>query len=121
MELDLKQRLISIKKDLEFKAELEYQKQFIELTGLKVGDMVECSFNHSHGDRRNSYITSSVGKGILKQNKESGYLYVESINKYKVSKSVSNNRSGSSYRSWWEYELTLIKSDIIKIKNLNKL
>lgn len=112
-------KLSSIKMELQHHAKLEFHKQFLDLTTLKVGDIVECSFAYNSGDRRKAYISTGIKKGVIKQY-ESGLLYIESVDPLPKSKHVTNGRSGRAYREWYEYENTHVKVEIDTIQNISK-
>lgn len=97
------QQLKEYKNKLQQDLEIAYCEKFLELTGLKIGDNVMCSFTHSHGTSKQSFISSSIREGIIKRNSY-GVIYVECLNKLSQSYNTSNNRTGRDRKSWWVYE-----------------
>ena len=71
------------KKEIILQCELAYQEKFLELNGLKIGDEVDCMFFPNHGNAKQSYTSSVIGKGtIIKTDKG---IVVKSNEKYKKS------------------------------------
>ena len=112
--MNMKEEVMKLKAQIEQESNVIFGKAFLELTGLKIGDEVECYFSSSRGDSKNSYTNGGYHKGIIKQY-ESGTLYVESVEKLTQSYNTSNNRSGRDRRSWWVYEDKFTKAPITDI------
>lgn len=94
--------------------EREYSKLLMKLLGLKLGDIVTARFQHSTGTPKQSYTTSSVGKGIIIN--DGGIYFIESEREYPESFTESNGRRGKAYKSWWGYVDRKIKAPLINIK-----
>jgi hypothetical protein len=69
------------KKEIELQCNIAYQEKFLELTGHKVGDEVDCSFFPSHGNAKQCFISSVDGRGIIVRTDKG--IFVQSIQKYK--------------------------------------
>lgn len=90
------------KKEIELQCEIAYQEKFLELTGLKVGDKVECYFTVEDGTHKQSYLSSVKGVGTIIRD-DNGYA-VLSDNEYSHSKSVRNKPwSCCDFSTHWEY------------------
>lgn len=111
----IKAELNAIKSKIDLDAKILYHNQFLSYTGLKIGDVVSCYFSISTGNSKQSYRSSTVTNGIIKQY-ENGTLYVESIEKLSKSYSTSNNRSGRDYKSWWVFEKENVITDIAYVQ-----
>lgn len=110
----MKDKIIELRNQVNLECEILFGYKFLILTGLKVGDIIDCSFQSSYGTYKQSYGTTIKTKGIIKES-DSGTLYVESIDKIKQSYSTSNNMSGRNYKSWWVYEDKITKANIVEI------
>ena len=110
-----KQEISEIKKEMDLKSKIEFHKRFLMETGLKIGDIVSCSFSVSSGNSKQSYSSLSTSPAELKQN-EDGTLYCESLNPIRDSYNQSNGRTGRSYRSAWHYRDVIKKVEITNIK-----
>ena len=106
-----KEELSRIESEINREAKIEYHKRFLEITGLKVGDIVKAYFSTSHGSSSQSYSSLAEKDAYLKQH-ENGILYLESVEPLQKSYSTSNGRSGRSYRGWWVYEKVIMSTEI---------
>lgn len=106
--------ILKLKNQIEHEANIVFGLKFLELTGLKVGDEVSAFFSFSYGDRKSSYSTGGIRKGIIKTHKN-GTLYIESVDKLRQSHSESNNRTGRNRKDWWVYEDKHTVTDLINI------
>lgn len=102
MKREIYDKLKEIESEINRDAKIEYHKRFLEITGLKVGDIVKAYFSTSHGSSKQSFSSLAEKDAFLKQH-ENGVLYLESVEPLQKSFSNSNGRSGGSYRGWWEY------------------
>ena len=112
---DIRKQINTTKKQIDFNAKIEFQNQFLKITGLKVGQIVRCYFDVSSGTSKQSYSGLETHNGIIKKG-EDGLIYVESIKKLRYSYTVSNGRIGRSYKSWWGFDYRNQKSDIDRIQ-----
>lgn len=112
---ETKEQIIAAFNECEVKSKIECGKRFLEITGLKVGDKVMSYFSYNSGDSKRSYCTGGYKEGIIKE-KESGILFIESVEKLKVSYEESNRRSGRDRRSWWVYKEEHISAALTSIQ-----
>ncbi len=112
---DMRREINNAKKQIELSAKKKFQKAFLDITGLKIGDTVRAYFNVSSGTEKQSFSGLQTHNGIIKEG-EDGLLYVESIKKLRYSFTKSNGRTGASYKSWWCYDYKEQKSDIERIQ-----
>lgn len=106
--------LIKKHNELNLNAAIEYGKYFLSVTGLAVGDIVDCRFTVHTGNAKQSYMSGATKKGLIKV-KENGVICVESIDRLPTSRSVNNGRTGRARRDWWEYENKIITTEIDRI------
>lgn len=111
MKKETYEKIKEVESEINRDAKIEYHKRFLEITGLKVGDIVKARFNTKHGCSKTSYHGTTITDAYLKQH-PNGILYLESIDELKESKNVSNGRTGRSRRDWWEYYLKIYTEDI---------
>ena len=106
------------KKEIKRLCELEYDKKWLELTGLKIGDVVDCCFSYNFGDAKHSYMSSTIGKGTIVEIEDG--IRVKSDVKYKKchEKRVYPNRPLCT-KTYWSYddEYVFNRLDQIEIKN----
>lgn len=80
-----------IRPDIKLKCDIAWQEKFLELTGLKIGDVVDCNFSASHGNARQSFSYLAEGKGTIVMTEKG--IFVKSHEKYKVARSEKSRRS----------------------------
>lgn len=114
-EKEMFEEILKLKNKIEHKAKVDFGNEYLKLTGLKIGNIIDCTFHYSYGTNKSSYGASKVCKGEIKQC-ISGLIYVESIDKLVQSYSTSNNRSGRDRRSWWVFEPKITKAELTDIK-----
>lgn len=102
------------REEIEQKAKIAYQQRFLELTGYKVGDVVEARFTHYWGGGKNVHYDWKRGKGTIIR-LENGEIRIKSLDKYGKSEEVSDCPDGSLRRSHWH-----VFNDIVieKIDNI---
>lgn len=88
------------REEIKKQAEIAYQKRFLELTGYKIGDVVEALFPHYWGGGKNVHYDFKRGKGTIIMN-ENGEIHIKSLDKYGKSEEVSDCPDGSLRRSHW--------------------
>lgn len=116
MEITLdKKLLLNIKEELHEQADVQFCKEFLRLTNLKVGDIVEAKFRYHEVQMKDYRNRDCIAKGIIKEHTNSEKLYVESLEEYSFATPMSNNRSGRDYRSWYETRKRKAKSDLLDI------
>ena len=114
MKREIYEELKRIESEINRDAKIEYHKRFLEMTGLKIGDVVKAYFSTSHGSSKQSYSSLAKKEAYLKQH-PNGILYLESVEKLQKSYSDTNGRSGRSYRGWWAYEMVIMTTEIKEI------
>ena len=114
-DLEKSKELGELKRELELQMQIAYGKKALKLLGLKIGDKVKCEFRGSYISRKNSYGMDRIQDGTIKVD-ERGVVFVESNEPVQQTYSKSNNRSGSSYRSWWVEHMEITKANIAAIK-----
>jgi hypothetical protein len=106
---EIKSMLLLEKTTIDIKAEIEYSKKFLEVTGLKINDIVSCYFTTNHGNAKQSYTQVIQADGVLKQY-ANGVLFVQSVDKFKKSK------TGAPPLYRWEYTEQNIIANINSIQ-----
>lgn len=114
MKKEIVEELNRVESEINRNAKIEYHKRFLEITGLKVGDVVKAYFGTSHGTSKQSYSSIAEKEAYLLQH-PNGILYLQSVEPLQRSYSTSNGRSGRSYRGWWEYEKVIMTTEIKEV------
>ena len=100
------------RKEIEMACDRAWDEKFLELTGHKIGDEVECVFFPKGGNTKQCYMTSKEGKGKIVET-ENG-VFVKSCNKY----TKADSRRNARHQIYWVYEEDYLLSDVryIRIK-----
>ena len=104
------------RKEIELACDLAWQIKFLELTGHKVGDEVECTFFPNRGDYEHSYMYSIVDKGVIVETDKG--IFVKSNKEY--TKSYETRRypnSPTRLCTYWRYEQEQLLSHVRYIKD----
>ena len=80
---EFKDKLQKMLEDCYKKAALEFFNKFLEITGLKIGDVVDCYFAYNDGDKEKKHA-AGIHKGVLKESEQKGFLYVESVEDFTI-------------------------------------
>lgn len=101
------------KKEIELQCDIAWAEKYLELTGHKIGDEVNCSFSSYNGNREHSYSFSVMGKGTIVRTDKG--IFVKSNNKVKKAheETVRGRRSTIwVYREEYDYaKVNFIKED----------
>lgn len=108
------------KKEIELQCEIAYQKKFLELTGLKIGDKVRCRFTTHHGDSKHSYMSSVEGDGEIVETDKG--IFIRSFEKYPKAHEEKRYPYRLNSPTYWAYsnEEQLSKLDYIILENNNQ-
>jgi len=112
----MKKELAEAKEKIYSKARIEYEKEWLKITGYKIGDIVSAHFSTSHGTYKQSFMSSCDCDAELKLN-EKGFIDVVSTKELEDSYHTDNGRNPSSrsYRSWWAYRHIIMTVSIDKV------
>lgn len=98
----LAKMMVDISNDAETVKQRTIAEKYLEISGLKIGDIVIAHYPMQYGTAKQSWHGSvdAEAKIILGEN---SIPVAQSIEEIKYSMSKSNGRTGRNEKTWWEY------------------
>ena len=112
-EYEKKQNELQNTKDLILQCDLAWQEKFLELTGLKIGNTIECYFSTFSGNSNRCFQSLTKGKGTIVMTDKG--IFVKSNEKYTIAheKRKYPNRPTNT-QTYWSYQDEYVFSKLDK-------